>query len=70
MVQEDAKKAIIEEWRKWITGKNKGNPTGTDALMFFGFLQKERDYLFLFKASGDKWQVVHGWLQRAGLVSN
>ncbi len=70
MLQDEAKPAILAEWRHWIARKNTVNPTGTDALIFFGFLQKERADLLRFRASGDKGQVVHNWLIRAGLLSD
>jgi hypothetical protein len=70
MTQAEAKRLILTEWHSWVTATNRTNANGRDGLMFFGFLQKEHGHLLTFKASGDKWQVIHGWLLRANLVSD
>jgi hypothetical protein len=31
--------------------------------LFFRYLQNERSELLDFRAVGDKWQIVHGWLR-------
>jgi hypothetical protein len=31
--------------------------------LFFRYLQKERSDLLNFRADGNKWQIVHGWLR-------
>jgi hypothetical protein len=31
--------------------------------LFFRYLQNERSDLLDFRAVGDKWQIVHGWLR-------
>jgi hypothetical protein len=70
MTKDEARREILREWKSWITKENE-NPTGLVGLRFFGVLQKERGYLLDFRsASADKWQVVHGWLLRAGYVSD
>jgi hypothetical protein len=68
MTQNDAKRAVLEEWHSWIVAMSISNANGRDGLRFFAFLQKERDHLLRFKASGDKWQVIHGWLLRANIT--
>lgn len=70
MTKEDARRATLSEWHVWSAGKNLAKPTGTDAMEFFNFLQRERDHLLAFRTPGDKWQIVHGWLLRAGVVSD
>jgi hypothetical protein len=70
MRQDEARERILHEWHSWVTATNTNNPSGRDGLRFFTFLQKEREYLLEFRASGDKWQIVHGWLSRARLVSD
>jgi hypothetical protein len=68
MTQAEAKRLILIEWHSWIAATNTANPNGRDGLIFFGFLQKDRNHLLTFKAAGDKWQVIHGWLLSANLV--
>ncbi len=44
---------------------------GSDGgIIYFTQLQQKRPDLFQFKASGDKWQVVHGWMRKHRLVSS
>jgi hypothetical protein len=31
--------------------------------LFFRYLQKEKSDLLDFRAVGEKWQIVHGWLR-------
>jgi hypothetical protein len=31
--------------------------------LFFRYLQEERSDLLDFRAVGNKWQIVHGWLR-------
>jgi hypothetical protein len=59
-----------EEWRSWAAETKIKNPNGRDGLRFFCFLEIECKHLLVFRASGDKWQVVHSWLLRAKLVSD
>ena len=70
MTKEEARRAILREWRSWVKAQKIQNPNGLDGMRFYAFLQQERDHLLRFRASGDKWQVVHGWLKNAGLVSD
>jgi hypothetical protein len=57
--QDQAKPAILAEWREWAADRNMVNPHGFEALMFFEFLRQERSHLLSFKAAGDNWQTVH-----------
>jgi hypothetical protein len=68
MKQEEARPAILAEWRRWWPTTGKSVPGGLDGLSFFSHLQKDRPDLLSFRGSGDKWQIVHGWLMRANLV--
>lgn len=72
MKQADAKPLVISEWREWRRKKlpSDKKPTGTDGLVFFGHLRKNRPDLLDFRYSGDKWQIVHSWLLSAGLVTD
>ena len=70
MTRDQAKRAILEEWRLWAAETNIKNANGRDGLRFFRSLERECKHLLAFRASGDKWQVVHSWLLRAKLVSD
>jgi hypothetical protein len=52
---------IIDEWHIWSQANN--SRQGVDMLLFYGYLQKEKNHLLSFRCNGDKWQRVHGWLQ-------
>jgi hypothetical protein len=34
-----------------------------DGFLFFRYLQAERSELLDFRAVGNKWPMVHGWIQ-------
>lgn len=72
MKNEDARVEIVGEFRRWWADReaDQGQATGNDGMVFLGYLRKEKPHLLDFKASGDKWQIVHGWLLRADLVSD
>jgi hypothetical protein len=70
ITQDEAKRRILGEFRSWARDQDKSTPNGTDGLIFFGHLQQERPELLAFRYGGDKWQIVHGWLRGARLVSN
>ena len=40
------------------------------ALLFYGWLSRERPDLLRFRASGDTWQRVKSWLMNAGLIDD
>jgi hypothetical protein len=65
--KDDAQYAVLAEWDRW----SKRNPDDTaimNGIIFFTYLEKEHPQLLDFRSSGDKWQVVHGWLLRARKV--
>ena len=73
MKKDEARREVIRAFDKWWKDRDheqgdKG--TGNDAMVFFGQLRQSNPQLFDFKASGDKWQVVHGWLLSADRVSD
>jgi hypothetical protein len=71
MKKDDARRLIISEWHTWRQARIPDREAnGNDGLVFFGFLQHESPGLLGFRDSGDKWQTVHAWLLRAGLVSD
>jgi hypothetical protein len=70
MTKEDARRQIIAQWPAWTKANNVEQGTGRDAMLFFNFIQDKRPDLLVFRSSGDKWQVVHGWLLNGRLVSD
>jgi hypothetical protein len=58
-----AKGPVIQEWDAW-SKLHPDEAMQMNGMMFFIHLEKNRPDLLRFKASGDKWQVVHGWLLR------
>jgi hypothetical protein len=72
MTKDDARRQILAEWRTWAPNHARAapKPNGMDGLMFFADLQRTNSHLLNFKDRGDKWQTVHGWLLRDGLVSD
>ena len=71
IAKDEARVLILEEWKHWINRHpDLVEPSGTDGLTFFGYLQRERPALLNFRNRGDKWQTIHGWLLRERLVSS
>ena len=60
MSKEEARRAVLSEYDSWAK-KNPANMMG--GFLFFRYLQKEKSGLLDFRAVGDKWQIVHGWLR-------
>jgi hypothetical protein len=72
MKQVEAKLRILQEWNRWAAEdipKGQSAP-GEDGPIFYGHLQRTRVDLLDFRAAGDKWPLVHGWLLRAGKIPN
>ena len=70
MNRNEAKRLVLQEWDDWAA-KNLPHgqkARGTDGLIFFGYLQRQRPHLLEFKASGDRLVTVHGWLAREGKI--
>lgn len=64
MKKADAEVQIVAELRKMFAAE----PMGSDGGMLqYLKLLKQRPDLFMFKCSGDKWQVVKGWINKHGL---
>lgn len=61
LTQAEAKRAILDEWRKWP--KEHGGNSSYDMVLFYNTLENNKPHLFEFKCGGQSWQVVKGWLQ-------
>lgn len=72
MKKEDAKALVLQDFRAWCDLPENKDTTnnGTKGYLYFLHLETARSPLLDFKSSGDKWQVVHGWLLNAKLVSD
>jgi hypothetical protein len=68
----DAEREVVSEWYRWKSANFATDVTltGTDGLMFFTHLQRNKPYLLDFRYGGDKWQRVHGWLLRRRFVND
>ena len=62
MKKEEARRAVLSEYDRWVkTHPDDGRIMG--GFLFFRYLQKERSDLLDFRAVGNKWQLVQGWLR-------
>ena len=62
MNKEVARRAVLSEYEKWV----KNHPDQASMMggfLFFRYLQSERSGLLDFRAAGNKWPIVHGWIQ-------
>jgi hypothetical protein len=62
MKKEEARRATLKEYDKWAK-KHPNDAIVMGGFLFFRYLQNERSDLLDFRAVGDKWQIVHAWLQ-------
>ena len=67
MKKADAERLIVAEIRKMLPAVPYEGAMG--GMLEYQKLLRERPELFEFKATGDKWQVVHGWLRKHHLVT-
>lgn len=72
MTQDQAKAIVLRLFRQWVSdnGKRLPHEAPEGGLLFYGWLGKEHPEALNFRATGDKWQVVHGWLLNARMVSH
>ena len=62
MLKEEAKQLAVQEYLSW-----RSTHVNDEALIFYAYLKKEKSHLLNFKASGDKWQVIPGWILNGNL---
>ena len=60
--KEEARLAIVSEYDRWAK-KHPDEAIMMGGFLFFRYLQNERSDLLDFRAIGNKWQIVHGWIQ-------
>ncbi|MGB8577081.1 MAG: hypothetical protein WCD56_11005, partial [Pseudolabrys sp.] len=68
--ESEARRAIIREWDGWARNNLADSKSAAGCVLFFNYLQKDKSELLDFHSSGDKWQMVHGWLRREGRVKD
>jgi hypothetical protein len=62
MNKEVARRAVLGEYDRWVKfHPNQASMMG--GFLFFRYLQKERSDLLDFRSAGNKWPIVHGWIQ-------
>ena len=60
MKKADAEELIVCLWQ--VYPDRKDGPMG--GLLFYNWLEKEHPEALSFRAAGDKWQTVNGWLMK------
>jgi hypothetical protein len=68
--ESEARRAIIREWDGWARNNLADSKCAAGCVLFFNYLQNDKSELLDFHSSGDKWQMVHGWLRREGRVKD
>ena len=62
MKKEEARRAVLSEYDRWPKKHpNKARMMG--GFLFFRYLQTDRLDLLDFRAGGNKWQLVQGWIR-------
>ena len=62
MKKEDARRTILSEYDRWAK-KYPNAASMMGGFLFFRYLQEERSDLLDFRAAGNKWEIVHGWIR-------
>jgi len=62
MKKEEARREVLSEYDSWAK-KRPNDARMMGGFLFFRYLQAERSDLLDFRAVGNKWQIVHGWIR-------
>ena len=62
MSKEQARLAVLSEYDSWAK-KYPVDASMMGGFRFFRYLQSERSGLLDFRAAGNKWPIVHGWIR-------
>src|SRR5262249_57526777 len=62
MKQAEARRAVLSAYDGWAK-KYPNQASMMGGFLFFRYLQAERSDLLDFRAAGNKWQIVHGWIR-------
>jgi hypothetical protein len=62
MNKEKSRRAVVSEYDSWAK-KHPNQASMMGGFLFFRYLQEERSDLLDFRAVGNKWPIVHGWIR-------
>ena len=62
MKQEEARRSVLSEYDSWAK-KHPNQASMMGGFLFFRYLQTDRSELLDFRAAGNKWEIVHGWIR-------
>ena len=62
MKKEEARRAVLSEYDSWAK-KHPNQASMMGGFLFFRYLQTDRSELLDFRAAGNKWEIVHGWIR-------
>ena len=70
MTKDEAKREILRAFKEWVGERGETLPyRGTDGgRIFFNQLESSHSPLLSFRSPANKWTLVQGWLNRAGLT--
>jgi hypothetical protein len=62
MSKEEARQAVLSAYGSWAK-KHPDDASIMGGFLFFRYLQTDRSDLLDFRAAGNKWEIVHGWIR-------
>src|SRR6516225_11480560 len=60
--KEEARRAVLSAYDSWAK-KHPSQASMMGGFLFFRYLQTDRSDLLDFRAAGNKWLIVHGWIR-------
>ena len=60
--KEVARRAVLSAYDGWAK-KHPNQASMMGGFLFFRYLQTDRSELLDFRAAGNKWEIVHGWIR-------
>lgn len=72
MTKDEARREILRAFRAWAqeTGATIPYRATDGGFIFYGWLERNRPDLLSFSSPADRWTLVKGWLNRAGLTQS
>jgi len=72
MKQRDAKAMVLARFREWAAANGKSIPytAPEGGHVFYNWLRKNHAEALEFRATGNPWQTVHGWLLQSKMVTH
>ena len=62
MKKEEARRAVLSAYDSWAK-KHPNDARMMGGFLFFRYLQTEKSDLLDFRAAGNKWPIVQGWIR-------